>query len=146
MKEANPVKYYVARYFFLALCLLQWIVASVIYATYPPTLKNQYASVVFLTLGAILFVCFLIINEKVRRVALSKKKIVVIQRGKKQRVEWDDVRSLKLVPFLNMYRLKLKGKKKGIYFFPTRNIDPAYGLLGDDTSKVGELVRKLNTN
>lgn len=146
MKEANPVKYFVARYFFLVLCLLQWLVAVMLYTAHPSTLKNQFASLIFFTVGALLFVCFLVINEKVRRVALSKKKIVVIQNGRKQRIEWSEVRSLTLVPFLNMYRLQLKGRKRGIYFFPTKNIDPAYGLLGNDTSKLGGVLRKLHAH
>jgi hypothetical protein len=146
MIEANPIKYFVARYFFLALCLMQWLIATVIYFTYPSTLKNQYASLVFFTLGALLLVVYLIIKEKIRRVAISKKKLVVIEGSKKQKIDWNDVRSLNLVPFLNMYRLKVKGKKKGIYFFPSKNIDPAYGLIGKDTSKMGEILKKLNSD
>lgn len=146
MIEANPIKYFVARYFFLALCLMQWLIATVIYFTYPSTLKNQYASLVFFTLGALLLVIYLIIKEKIRRVAISKKKIVVIEGSKKQKIDWNDVRSLNLVPFLNMYKLKVKGKKKGIYFFPSKNIDPAYGLIGKDTSKMGEILKKLNAD
>lgn len=146
MIEANPVKYFMARYFFLALCLLQWLIATVILLTYPATLKNQYVALVFFTIGALLLVAFLVIKEKIRRVAVSKKKIVVINGAKKQKVSWDDVRSINLVPFLNMYRLKIKGKKKSIYFFPSKNIDPAYGFIGKDTSKMGVLLKKLDTN
>lgn len=146
MVEANPLKFYVARYFFLALCLLQWLVSAIILITYENTLKNQYAALLFFTLGAILFVVFLIIKEKVKRVAVGKKKLVVITPGKKQKIEWDEVKSLKLVPFFNLYRLKLKGRKKGIYFFPSKNVNPAYGLLGGDTSKMGEILKKLNAN
>lgn len=146
MVEANPLKFYVARYFFLVLCMLQWLVSAIILFTYPATPKNQYASLLFFTLGAILFVVFLIIKEKVKRVAVGKKKLVVITPGKKQKIEWDEVRSLKLVPFFNLYRLKLKGRKKGIYFFPSKNVNPAYGLLGGDTSKMGEILKKLNAN
>jgi hypothetical protein len=146
MIEANPVKYFVARYFFLALCIMQWLIAAVIFFTYPATLKNEYASLVFFTMGAILMVVYLIIKEKIRRVAVSKKKIVVINGSKKQKIDWNEVRSLNLVPFLNMYRLKIKGKKKGIYFFPSKNIDPAYGLIGKDTSKMGDLLKKLNAD
>ena len=102
MIEANPVKYFVARYFFLALCLMQWLIAAVIFFTYPATLKNEYASLVFFTMGAILMVVYLIIKEKIRRVAVSKKKIVVINGSKKQKIDWNEVRSLNLVPFLNM--------------------------------------------
>lgn len=146
MIEANPIKYFVARYFFLALCLMQWLIAAVIFFTYPATLKNEYAALVFFTLGALLLVVYLIIKEKIRRVAVSKKKIIVINGSKKQKIDWDEVRSLNLVPFLNMYRLKIKGKKKGIYFFPSKNIDPAYGLIGKDTSKMGEILKKLNAS
>lgn len=146
MIEANPLKFYVARYFFLVLCLLQWLVSAIILFTYESNLKNQYAALLFFTLGAILFVLFLIIKEKVKRVAVGKKKLVVITPGKKQKIEWDEVRSLKLVPFFNLYRLKIKGRKKGIYFFPSKNVNPAYGLLGGDTSKMGEILRKLNAN
>jgi hypothetical protein len=145
MIEANPMKFYVARYFFCLLALLQWVVASVLYFNYPPVLKNQFAALFFFTMGAILFVLYLIVREKVRRVAIGKKKIVVISNNKKQKIEWSEVRSLKLIPFINMYRLKVKGRKKGIYFFPSKNVNPVYGLLGDDTSKMGALLKKLNS-
>ena len=146
MVEANPLKFYLARYFFLVLCLLQWLVSGIILFTYPSTLKNQYASLLFFTLGAVLFVVFLVIKEKVKRVAVGKKKLVVITPSGKQKVEWDEVKSLEIVPFFNLYHLKLKGRKKGIYFFPSRNVNPAYGLLGGDTSKMGEILKKLNAN
>jgi hypothetical protein len=146
MVEANPLKFYVARFFFLVLCLLQWLVSSHILITYPSSLKNQYAALLFFTLGAVLFVIFLIIKEKVKRVAVGKRKLVIITPGKKQKITWGEVKSLELVPFLNLYRLKLKGKKKCIYFFPYRNVNPAYGILGGDTSKMGEVLKKLNAN
>lgn len=143
-KQANPAKYFLAKYFFLGLSMIQALIAVVILVKMESTLKNQYASLLFFTLGALFFVAFLIIKEKVRRVAVGKKKLIIINSSKKQKVEWSDVNSLEIIPFINMYRLRLKGKKKGIYFFPTRNIDPAYGLLGEDNSKMGDLLKKLN--
>jgi hypothetical protein len=41
-----------------------------------------------------------------------------------------------------MYRLKIKGKKGNIYFFPSSNIDPRFGVLQRDMSKMGEIVEK----
>jgi hypothetical protein len=38
--------------------------------------------------------------------------------------------------------LKIRGKRGSIYFFPSHNIDPAFGLLLKDTSKMGEVVAK----
>lgn len=144
-KQANPLKYFIAKYFFLVLALLQWFISSLIFFRYNQTLKNQYVALYFFTLGAIMFVVFLIIRDKVKRVALSKKKIVVINPGKKQKINWDEVSSLKLIPFINMYRLKQKGKKKGIYFFPSKNIDPLYGLIAKQSPMMEDLMKNIKS-
>jgi zinc transporter ZupT len=83
MKQTNPMKFYVALYFFLVLALLQWLIASVLYFTYPTIQKNQYTVLFFFTMGAILFLFYLIVREKVKRVATSKKKIIVMSSNKK---------------------------------------------------------------
>jgi hypothetical protein len=75
-------------------------------------------------------------------VAVGKNKIVVIEGDRNIRFEWPEVKSLQIVPYFNMYKLKIKGKKGNIYFFPGRNIDTALGLLSRDTSKMGEIVEK----
>jgi hypothetical protein len=77
-----------------------------------------------------------------RRVAVGKNKIVVIEGDRNVRFGWPQVKSLKIVPIFNLYKLKLKGKKGFIYFFPSENIDPAFGLLSKDTSKMGDIVQK----
>jgi hypothetical protein len=145
-KQASPLKFYLAKYFFLALALLQWLIALFIFLRFEDTLKNQYSILIFFTMGALMFVVFLLISDKIRRVAIGKKKLVVIYPNRKQKIEWKDVSSLKLIPFVNMYRLKQKGKKKGIYFFPSKNIDPVYGLLAKDTSKMGDLISQSNAS
>jgi hypothetical protein len=57
------------------------------------------------------------------------------------RFDWPEVKSLKLTYF-NLYKLKIKGKRNTIYFFPSKNIDPAFGLLAKDTSRMGNIVEK----
>jgi hypothetical protein len=142
MVEANPVKYYFAKYFFLGFCLLQWLVASTVFFRHPFNAKTFFIALVFITIGLLSFVFFLIITDKVRRVAVGKNKIVVIEGDRNVRFGWPEVKSLKIVPFFNLYKLKLKGKKGYIYFFPSQNIDPAFGLLSKDTSKMGDIVQK----
>jgi hypothetical protein len=142
MVEANPAKYYVAKYFFLGLSVLQWLAAGIFLFRHPFGPKTFFVSLIFVTMGTICFLFFLMINDKMRRVAVGKNKIVVIEGDRNVRFGWPEVKSLKVVPFFNLYKLKLKGKKGFIYFFPSQHIDPAFGLLQKDTSKMGDIVQK----
>jgi hypothetical protein len=142
MIEASPVKFYFAKYFFLAFAFIQWTAGGVLLFGQPFGPKNFFASLIFFTLGLIFLFMFSVISDKIRRVAVGKNKIVVIEGQRNIRFNWPEVKSLQIVPFLNLYKLRIKGKKGSIYFFPSRNIDPAFGLLSKDTSKMGEIVAK----
>ena len=142
MVEANPVKFYFAKYFFLAFSFLQWLAAGTIFFRHPFSAKTFFFALIFITVGLLTFFAFLILTDKMRRVAVGKNKIVVIEGDRNVRFAWPEVKSLTIVPFFNLYRLKLKGKKGCIYFFPSHNIDPAFGLLSKDTSKMGDIVQK----
>lgn len=142
MIEASPVKFYVARFFFLAFALIQWLVAAVLLVRFDFSSKSFFISLVFITLGLIFFYVFLIVNDKVKRVAIGKNKIVIIEGDRNSRFSWPEVKSLRIIPFFNLYRLKLKGKKTPVYFFPAKNIDPAFGLMAEDTSRMGSIVQK----
>lgn len=142
MIEANPFKFYVAKYFFLVFALIQLLVGVSLVARFEFSNKIFFAIMLFTTLGLIFFSLFIFINEKVRRVAIGKNKIVVIEGDRNIRFTWPEVKSLKIIPFFNLYKLKIKGKKKSIYFFPSKNIDPAFGLLARDTSRMGSIVEK----
>lgn len=142
MVEASPLKFYFAKYFFLAFGVLQWLVSGAILISFPFTAKNFFAALVFLTTGMIFLFAFSIIADKIRRVAVGKNKIVVIEGDRNVRFEWPEVKTLKIIPFFNLYKLKIRGKKRAIYFFPSHNIDPAFGLLSKDTSRMGEVVEK----
>lgn len=142
MIEASPVKFYLARFFFLAFAFIQWLVASIILIQFSFSNKNFFISLIFITLGLVFFYFFLIVNDKVKRVAIGKNKIVIIEGDKNSRFSWPEVKSLKIIPIFNLYELKLRGKRNSIYFFPAKNIDPAFGLLAKDTSRMGEIVAK----
>jgi hypothetical protein len=142
MVEASPIKFYFAKYFFLVFGMLQWLVSFIILFKYPFDAKTFFASLVFFTIGLIFIFLFSFVSEKIRRVAVGKNKIVVFEGDRNVRFEWPEVKSLKVVPFFNLYKLKIRGKRGSIYFFPSHNIDPAFGLLLKDTSKMGEVVAK----
>ena len=142
MREANPVKFYLAKYFFLAFALIQLLVSVLILIRYGFNSKNVFAALLFITFGLVFLFVFFFITDKMRRVAVGKNKIVVIEGDRNIRFAWPEVKSIRVIPFFNVYRLKIKGKRNSIYFFPSKNIDPAFGLLTRDTSKMGEIVEK----
>ena len=137
MVEANPAKYYFAKYFFLGLSIFQWLLSLVILVQSPFNAQVFLVALLFLSIGAVCFVFFMMITDKMKRVAVGKNKIVVMEGDRNVRFGWPEVKSLKLVPFFNLYRLKLKGKKGFIYFFPSQNIDPAFAMLSKTSSKAG---------
>jgi len=142
MIEASPVKFYVAKFFFLGFACVQWLVAAILLVQLNFNSKNFFIALIFITLGMVFFYIFLVVSDKVKRVAIGKNKIVIIDGDKNSRFSWPEVKSLKIIPFFNLYRLRLRGKKNPIYFFPAKNIDPAFGLMARDTSKMGSIVEK----
>jgi hypothetical protein len=142
MMEANPAKFYIAKYFFLFFAFIQWIVSTIILVRFEFTGRNFFIALVFFTLGLLFFFAFILINNKIRRVVVGKNKIVVIEGDRNVRFHWPEVKSLKIIPYFNLYKLKIRGKRKSIYFFPSKNIDPAFGLLAKDTSRMGDIVEK----
>jgi hypothetical protein len=142
LRQANPIKFYLAKYFFLAFGLLQLTAAVVLAYQFGNTPKNASVSFLLICMGSVLIVIFFFLNASIRRVAIGKNRIVVIEGRKNLTVEWPQVRSIKLVPIFNIYKLQLKTRRAPIYFFPSKNIEPAYDLLVADTSKMGEIVSK----
>ncbi|MEK6782034.1 MAG: hypothetical protein AABY93_10025 [Bacteroidota bacterium] len=129
MKEASRVKYYFAKYFFLALGLLQWFIGSIIFIRNGHLPKGQLAVFVFFTLGLVCVSLFLIIASKIKRVAIGKKKVAVINSYKTQEYEWPEIKSIRFLPLFNMYRMKVKGRKGKIYFLPTQESEVIYGIF-----------------
>ena len=141
MKEANPVKFYLARYFFLALSALQGLASALMLFQFGDSLKARFVAFALFTLALIFFSLHLLWSKQIRRVAISKKKIELIKPGKEKSYEWDDVKSVKHIPFLNMYRLKLKGKKNKIYFLPADNTHTMFGIFSSDSDLIPKKMR-----
>jgi hypothetical protein len=142
MVEASPVKYYTAKFFFLGFAIVQWLVAAALLMRFGLASKTFIVSLFLIILGAIFFMVFVLISDKIKRVAVGKNKIVVIEGDRNMRFDWPDVKSLKIIPVFNIYKLKVRGKREPIYFFPSKNVDPAFGLITKDTSRMGDIVEK----
>jgi hypothetical protein len=128
MKEASLAKYYFAKYFFLAFGLMQWVVVGILVARYGSLPKTLFAALLFFTLGLICIAIFALASDKLRRVAIGKKKIAVIEKHRVKRYEWPKVKSIRQIPFLNMYAMKIKGRKGKVYFLPTHHTESIFGL------------------
>jgi hypothetical protein len=129
MKEASPVKYYFAKYFFLALGLLQWFIGSVIIIRNGDLPKSQFAAFVFFTLGLVCISLFSVIASKIKRVAISKKKVAIINSYTTKEYEWPDIKFIRFMPFFNVYQMKIRGKKGKVYFLPTEESEVIYGIF-----------------
>lgn len=142
MTEANPFKFYLAKYFFLAFAMVQILVGGVILIRFEVTTRNLLVALAFFVLGLILIFIYFLVNDRIRRVAIGKNKIVVIEGNRNIRFSWPEVKSLKIIPFFNLYRLRIKGKHNTIYFFPSGSVDLTPGLPARDSSKIGGIVGK----
>ena len=141
MEEVNPVKFYLARYFFLALSALQGLASVLMLIQFEDTLKNRFAALVLLTFALIFFSFHMLVARRIKRVAISKKKIEVINPAKVKSYDWSEVKSIKLIPFFNLYSLKLKGKRNKIYFIPNTNTETLFGLFSDPSDLIPKKVR-----
>jgi len=141
MKEASPVKFYFAKYFFLAFGLLQWSCGMLLFLRGEAE-KNKRAALIFFVLGLMFVALYFLIAAKLKRVAISKKRVTIIDNDKTDHYEWPEVKSIKLVPYFNLYKLKLRGKKERIYFLPDHNVEPLFGLFPHEPELADVLKKK----
>ncbi|MFZ6000978.1 MAG: hypothetical protein ACOYW3_10745, partial [Bacteroidota bacterium] len=87
------------------------------------------AAFLFVTLGLVLVSVHLIFSSQIRRVAIGKKKVAVIGNRRVQRYDVDEVKWMKFLPMINMYCMKIKGRKGKIYFLPTEESEVIFGLF-----------------
>lgn len=141
MREASRTKFYFAKYFFLAFGLLQWLCGFLILRE-STTDKSKAAALLFFSLGMVMLALHILIAPRLKRVAIGKNRIAVIAHGQTTHYEWPEVKWIRPVPMVNVYKLKLRGKKERIYFLPEQQEDPVYGLTRD-TSVEERLRRKV---
>ena len=141
MKEASPVKFYFAKYFFLAFGLLQWSCGMLLFLRGEAE-KNKRAALIFFVLGLTFVALYFLIAAKLKRVAISKKRVTIIDNDKTDHYEWPEVKSIKLVPYFNLYKLKLRGRKDRIYFLPDHNVEPLFGLFPHEPELADVLKKK----
>jgi len=130
MKEASRTKYYFAKYFFLAFGLLQWICGILILRESTAD-KSKAAALLFFSLGMMMLAVHIIIAPRLKRVAVGKNRIAVFSNGNITHYEWPEVKWIRPLPVVNVYKLKLRGKKGRIYFLPDQHEDPVFGLTSD---------------
>ncbi len=118
MKEVSKSKFYVVKYFFLAFALLQASVATVLLFQFQDTPRNRAIISTIFLLSIILLAIQVIVSDKIKRVAISKKKVTILFGSKRKSYSWSEVKEIKFFALLNLYSLKIKGKSGRIYFLP----------------------------
>jgi hypothetical protein len=122
MTEANPIKFYMAKYFLLVFALMLWITGAVLLYLDEFTLPNLALDGLFILIGIVLVVVFVKFSSKLKRVVVGPNKFVILEGHSNLRFEWPEVKSFRILPFLNVCHVKLRGKRGSIYFFFTGSI------------------------
>jgi hypothetical protein len=141
MKEASRVKYYFVKYFLLTFALLQALVVLLTLLKHPHSEKSKAVVFVFATLAFASVSFHFLVQNKIRRVAIGKKGIIVYYSNKRKSYSWQRVKEVRPVAFFNMYSLKLKGNPNRIYFLPSYQSEALFGLF---TSKPVYIPKKIN--
>jgi hypothetical protein len=142
MEEPNRFKFYLAKYFFLALSVLQGLAALLMILQFEDTPKNRSAVFVFFALCMIFLSLHFLLSRKIKRVVINKKKIAILFQHKTRNYDWSEVKEMKFLPFLNMYSLKLKGKNNRIYFLPNHESEALFGLFSAKADFIPKRVSK----
>lgn len=141
MKEASPAKFYFAKYFFLAFGLFQWLCGFLLLRQSSLD-KSKAAALLLFSLGLMMMALHIVIAPRLKRVALGKNRIAIFSDGQITHYEWPEVKWIRPVPMVNLYKLKLRGKKGRIYFLPNRKEDPVFGLTESPDDLTDQIRKK----
>ena len=122
MVEASPVKFYIAKYFSLVVALLLWTIGALLLLFGEITLPYIILDVLFFLLGLFLVYLFSAISSRIKRVAVGENKFVILEGRFNTRFEFHEVKSFTVLPFINLCKVKVKGKKGSFYFFFAGNV------------------------
>ncbi len=140
MKEVSKAKFYLVKYFFLVFALLQATVAVVLFFQFQDTPRNRAIIATIFLLSIILFSIQVMVSDKIKRVAVSKKKVTILLGAKRKSYNWSEVKEIKFYTLLNLYSLKIKGKPDRIYFLP----NAPQTILGVPSSMPEFLKKKIS--
>lgn len=124
MREAKLTKYFLVKYFVLILGLLQLLIALLLGLQQGGETRGQLSALLFLALGISFVVLFLTVTSRVQRVAISRKNVAIITRGRAKRYNLSAVKYIRAIPAFGICCMKLKGRKRRIYFIPHRPQQP----------------------
>ena len=128
MIQTSSIKFYLAKYSLLAFSIGQWLLATIIFFRVRNFAEAILWSMIPTSLGLILYSMFILIKNRLKRVAVGKNKIIISEGSRYFRFEWPEIKSIRNIPFLNLYKLRLRGLKKSIYFFPKKKLDEVIQL------------------
>ena len=125
--EEGRVKFFLVKYFFLGNSILPAVAALLLITQFGDSPKNRSVAFILLALSFIFLSLHFLVAAKIKKVAVSKKKLTIIGQKPKS-YEWAEVKEIKFLPFVNMYSVKLK-KKRIVYFLPPNGTVSLFGLF-----------------
>lgn len=133
MVEASPVKFYLAKYFFLMVAIVLWVSGCVLFIIYGLEFLNILAVSTLEFAGVALVFVFLAFSDRIKRVRIGDNKLVVMEDDDMNiRFGWEEVKSISQVPLLNLYKVRFRGRHTSFYFFS----------VGDLRQRVGHFIKQ----
>jgi hypothetical protein len=91
-------------------------------------------------MGLGMLILYFRIASRLHHVSITRKRIV-IQGALNENLDWQEVKSIKPIPYFNLYRMKLRGRKDRIYFLPLEREEPLFGFIPHE-AEFASIIRK----
>lgn len=137
--EANPLEFYSTKYSLLV------ISAALIAGGYPLYKKTGdiFDGIALVLAGILVFLLFILVKDRLKRVAISRAKILIIERNRETEYHWTDVEYIRMSGLMSLYKIKLTCFPEAFYFLPYGKILSIGGIFAEDLSEMGVIIRKM---
>src|SRR5688572_12994772 len=137
--EANPLQFYVKKYSLLAISIALGAGCFPLYEK----AGDIFAAIALALTGVLVFLVFILFKDRLKRIAISRTKILIIEANRETEYEWTDVEYIRLSRFMSLYKIKFKCFSSSFYFLPYGTILSFGGILTEDLSEMGVIIRKM---
>lgn len=137
--EANPLQFYSTKY---SLLVISVALVSGGYPLYEST-GDIFDGMALALAGILTFLLFILFKDKLKRVAISRTKILIIEAGRETEYHWTDVEYIRISGFMSLYKIKLTRFPAACYFLPYGKILSIAGIFTEDLSEMGVIIRKM---
>lgn len=115
--------------------VFQWIVVGTLLIQAEDYTGDVSAAVWMASMGLVLTFLFLVVGKRFKSVHVDDQRVLVAEHPLNVQFAWCEVQSVKMVPLVNIFSLRIVGRKNRIFFIPLKQNIPDIKLLRSYISK-----------